>query len=105
MQRRQTKHSDKVGALLVFLAIFWPGATAAATEPEGSALSPTNIFAPVSTPAQSIFDLSVLVLMVTATIPASSQRCATGIEPNEKRIKEHLDNSLMLVTALNPPLI
>jgi len=31
-----------------------------------------------------------------------SERCAAGIEPNEKRIKEHLDNSLMLVTALNP---
>jgi fumarate hydratase class II len=30
------------------------------------------------------------------------ERCAVGIEPNEKRIKEHLDNSLMLVTALNP---
>ena len=30
------------------------------------------------------------------------ERCARGIEPNEKRIKEHLDNSLMLVTALNP---
>jgi len=29
-------------------------------------------------------------------------RCAIGIEPNEKRIKEHLDKSLMLVTALNP---
>src|SRR6201996_40100 len=29
-------------------------------------------------------------------------RCAVGIEPNEKRIKEHLDHSLMLVTALNP---
>jgi fumarate hydratase, class II len=29
-------------------------------------------------------------------------RCAAGIEPNEKRIQEHLDNSLMLVTALNP---
>jgi fumarate hydratase, class II len=28
--------------------------------------------------------------------------CAVGIEPNEKRIKEHLDKSLMLVTALNP---
>ena len=28
--------------------------------------------------------------------------CAVGIEPNEKRIKEHLDHSLMLVTALNP---
>jgi len=30
------------------------------------------------------------------------ERCAVGIEPNGKRIKEHLDNSLMLVTALNP---
>src|SRR6202012_3762284 len=30
------------------------------------------------------------------------ERCAIGIEPNEKRIKEHLDHSLMLVTALNP---
>ena len=30
------------------------------------------------------------------------EHCARGIEPNEKRIKEHLDNSLMLVTALNP---
>ncbi|HEX4028810.1 MAG TPA: class II fumarate hydratase [Terracidiphilus sp.] len=28
--------------------------------------------------------------------------CAGGIEPDEKRIKEHLDRSLMLVTALNP---
>ena len=32
----------------------------------------------------------------------SHEHCAKGIEPNEKRIKEHLDNSLMLVTALNP---
>jgi fumarate hydratase class II len=31
-----------------------------------------------------------------------SERCATGLEPDEKRIKEHLDHSLMLVTALNP---
>ena len=30
--------------------------------------SPTQIFAPVSTPAQSIFELSRLVLMVTAAI-------------------------------------
>jgi fumarate hydratase class II len=28
--------------------------------------------------------------------------CARGIEPNERRIREHLDQSLMLVTALNP---
>ena len=31
-----------------------------------------------------------------------NDHCAVGIEPNEKRIREHLDNSLMLVTALNP---
>jgi len=31
-----------------------------------------------------------------------NDRCAKGIEPNHKRIQEHLDNSLMLVTALNP---
>ena len=31
-----------------------------------------------------------------------TDRCADGIAPNEKRIHEHLDNSLMLVTALNP---
>ena len=29
-------------------------------------------------------------------------RCARGIEPNEKRIAEHLAKNLMLVTALNP---
>jgi fumarate hydratase class II len=31
-----------------------------------------------------------------------NDRCARGIEPNQKRIRDHLDNSLMLVTALNP---
>jgi fumarate hydratase class II len=30
------------------------------------------------------------------------EHCARGIEPNYRRIKELLDNSLMLVTALNP---
>ncbi|SHO60320.1 fumarase, class II [Pseudoxanthobacter soli DSM 19599] len=33
---------------------------------------------------------------------AFDEHCAAGLEPNEKRIKEHLENSLMLVTALNP---
>jgi fumarate hydratase class II len=33
---------------------------------------------------------------------AFDEHCARGIEPNEERIREHLDNSLMLVTALNP---
>ena len=30
------------------------------------------------------------------------EHCARGIEPNERRIKENLDKSLMLVTALRP---
>ena len=30
------------------------------------------------------------------------ERCARGIAPNEERIREHLENSLMLVTALSP---
>ena len=29
-------------------------------------------------------------------------RCAIGIEPNKTRIREHLGNCLILVTALNP---
>ena len=29
------------------------------------------------------------------------EHCATGISPNEKNIRQHLNNSLMLVTALN----
>ena len=33
---------------------------------------------------------------------AFDAHCASGIEPNEARISEHLGNSLMLVTALNP---
>jgi fumarate hydratase class II len=34
------------------------------------------------------------------TIPANEPCCSS--EPKQKRIKEHLDNSLTLVTALNP---
>jgi fumarate hydratase, class II len=30
------------------------------------------------------------------------QHCMVGVQPNQERIAEHLENSLMLVTALNP---
>jgi fumarate hydratase class II len=33
---------------------------------------------------------------------AFNDHCAVGIEPNLSRIEQHLNNSLMLVTALNP---
>jgi len=45
--------------------------------------------------------LESIQLLAEAT-QSFNDRCAVGIEPNEKRIREHLDNSLMLVTALNP---
>lgn len=46
-------------------------------------------------------------ILHSATILADSCRsfrlhCAEGIEPNQEKINEHLQNSLMLVTALNP---
>ena len=34
-----------------------------------------------------------------------NDRCALGIAPDEKRIRDHLANSLMLVTALNPHIV
>merc|ERR1711907_814084 len=43
---------------------------------------------------------SIRLLADSATSFANN--CVVGIEPNRKRIKEHLDRSLMLVTALNP---
>ena len=46
---------------------FGPSA-AASTDTAAQSMSPTNIFAPVSTPAKSIFGLSIFVLAVTAAI-------------------------------------
>jgi fumarate hydratase, class II len=50
------------------------------------------------------FSRSVLesIQLLAEAARSFNDRCAEGIEPNEKRIREHLDNSLMLVTALNP---
>src|SRR6202162_3015641 len=53
--------------LRAIVTVCWSAVTAFA-EPARPLLSPTNIFAPASTPAQSIFDLSRFVLMVTAAI-------------------------------------
>jgi cytochrome c oxidase subunit II len=69
MKMRGTKHSTTLGIFQMFLVVFWGAvAAAAATDPAAPSVSPTNIFAPVSTPAKSIFGLSVFVLAVTAAI-------------------------------------
>ncbi|MGA8440077.1 MAG: cytochrome c oxidase subunit II [Candidatus Sulfotelmatobacter sp.] len=65
---RRAHRSKWSSALQVFQVVFWCVAQAAATEPAPPALSPTNIFAPASTPAKSIFGLSLFVLAVTASI-------------------------------------
>src|SRR5579864_205275 len=56
-----------------------------------------NVFKPVI-----LHNLLTSVELVADASRSFCERCAVGIEPNRKRIKEHLDNSLMLVTALNP---
>jgi fumarate hydratase class II len=59
------------------------------------------------------FELNVFKPLIAANVLQSArllgdacvsftEKCADGIVPNYEVIKEHLDNSLMLVTALNP---
>jgi fumarate hydratase class II len=59
------------------------------------------------------FELNVFKPLIAANVLQSSRllgdacvsfndKCAVGIEPNHAIIKQHLENSLMLVTALNP---
>jgi cytochrome c oxidase subunit 2 len=68
MQMAGKRHSNTLGAFQLFLVVIWSGAAAASTDPVVQSMSPTNIFAPVSTPAKSIYGLSIFVLAVTAAI-------------------------------------
>jgi fumarate hydratase, class II len=56
-----------------------------------------NVYKPVM-----LHNVLVSIELLADACSSFSERCAIGIEPNEKRIKEHLDHSLMLVTALSP---
>jgi fumarate hydratase class II len=58
------------------------------------------------------FELNVFKPVIAANVLQSArligdacvsftEKCADGIEPNEALIKQHLENSLMLVTSLN----
>ena len=40
--------------------------------------------------------------LISDSINSFVKNCVEGIKPNIKKIKENLENSLMLVTALNP---
>ncbi|MCC6598943.1 MAG: class II fumarate hydratase [Alphaproteobacteria bacterium] len=55
-----------------------------------------NVFKPVI-----IFNLLQSVRLLTDSINSFTERCVRGIEANESRITALMENSLMLVTALN----
>jgi fumarate hydratase class II len=56
-----------------------------------------NVFKPVI-----LHNVLESIQLLAEAVRSFHDRCARGIEPNEKRIRQHLDTSLMLVTALNP---
>ncbi|MCU1299715.1 MAG: cytochrome c oxidase, subunit [Acidobacteriaceae bacterium] len=68
MQILGTKKLSVLGPVQICLLLFWSAVGMASTESVVPSLSPTNIFAPASTPAKSIFGLSLFVLAVTGAI-------------------------------------
>ncbi|MFH0765243.1 MAG: class II fumarate hydratase [Calditrichota bacterium] len=56
-----------------------------------------NVFKPVI-----IFNFLQSVRLLGDACHSFTDNCVVGILPNRERIKKHLDESLMLVTALNP---
>ncbi len=56
-----------------------------------------NVFKPVI-----IYNVLQSVNLLGTACASFNDRCVAGIEVNAARIKEYLENSLMLVTALNP---
>lgn len=56
-----------------------------------------NVYRPVM-----IYNLLQSIQLLADSAVNFTRRCIKGIEPNLPQIKAHLNNSLMLVTALNP---
>lgn len=56
-----------------------------------------NVFKPVI-----IFNFLQSVRLLSDALHSFNDNCAVGIEPNRDVIARHVENSLMLVTALNP---
>jgi fumarate hydratase, class II len=56
-----------------------------------------NVFKPVL-----VFNVLNSVRLLADGLDSFRENCLVGIEANKNQIKKHLENSLMLVTALNP---
>ena len=55
-----------------------------------------NVFKPMM-----VYNFLMSARLIGDACRSFEANCASGIQPNHKKIKEHLNNSLMLVTALN----
>jgi fumarate hydratase class II len=49
-----------------------------------------------------IYNLLHAVRLLSEASATFTQFCVEGLQPNEARIRQHLEDSLMLVTALTP---
>ncbi len=56
-----------------------------------------NVFKPMI-----VFNVLNSIRLLADAAVSFTDNCVVGIEPNKEKIQEHLTNSLMLVTALNP---
>ena len=56
-----------------------------------------NVFKPMM-----IYNLLHSIRILSDSCRSFTDNCVKGLKANEDRIAEHLENSLMLVTALNP---
>lgn len=56
-----------------------------------------NVFKPVIA-----YNILQSIKLLSDTMLAFNDKCAVGIKPNKKNIEKYLNDSLMLVTALNP---
>jgi fumarate hydratase class II len=56
-----------------------------------------NVYKPVM-----LDNLLTAATLLAEAVSSFDRNCAVGIEPNLPRIRQHLEDSLMLVTALNP---
>lgn len=56
-----------------------------------------NVYMPVL-----IYNMLQSIRLLSDAMESFDEHCASGILPNEEKIKDNLESSLMLVTALNP---
>ena len=49
-----------------------------------------------------VFNVLNSIRLLSDACGSFTDHCIVGLRANEKKIREHLENSLMLVTALNP---